>query len=470
MAIKVSNTLTKKKELFKPMSTQVKMFVCGPTVYDYSHIGHARTYTAFDIISTYLRWRGFNLFYLQNITDLDDKIIQRAKELGITPKELAVKFESEYYKDMHALGITSVDKYARATDYIPAIINQVKTLMKKDFAYKIDDGIYFDLSKFKEYGKLSGRKSLEAEDAVSRIDENVKKRNKGDFCLWKFSKPGEPKWETDIGDGRSGWHIEDTAITESNFGPQYDIHGGARDLVFPHHEAEIAQMEAASGKKPFVRYWLHTGFLTIKGQKMSKSLGNFVTIRDALKNYDAEALRLFFAFTQYRNPIDYDEKNLKQAQEGLKGLYNSLENILATKVHAEATKDDDKLLKTVEELEEDFTKAMDDDFNTPVALEALFKISGAINKFLEKNDAINNDVKIEVMSKFKSLGNILGILKKEIRHEEEMPEEVRKLVIKREIVRKQGNFKLADEIRQKLLKEYHILLEDTKDGFKWKRV
>jgi len=319
--LRVYNTLSQKKEIFRPrQNKKVNLFVCGPTVYDFSHIGHARTYIAFDMIAKYLKEKGYKVFYLQNITDIDDKIIKRAKEKNITPKQLARKFEKEYYKDMKALGITSVSKYARATDYIQEIINQVKKLIEKGVAYRINDGIYYDITKFKDYGKLSRRTVLQAEDAVSRIDEAKEKRNKGDFCLWKFSKPGEPKWKSPWGWGRPGWHIEDTAITQKHFGYQYDIHGGARDLIFPHHEAEIAQMEAISGKKPMAKYWLHTGFLTVEGKKMSKSLGNFITIREFLKENSPQILRMLVLKNHYRSPIDYSEKEINQAKKELQRI------------------------------------------------------------------------------------------------------------------------------------------------------
>ena len=285
--IRLYNTLTRKKEILRPIKdNNINLFICGPTVYDFPHIGHAKTYIQFDFIVRYLRHKKFKAFYLQNITDIDDKIIQRSKEKNISWKELSKKFEEIFYEDMKSLNVNSVDRYARATDYIKEIESQVKRLIQKGYAYKIEDGYYFDLSKFKGYGKLSKRKYLEAEDSVTRIDESINKRNKGDFCLWKFSKKDEPFWESELGKGRPGWHIEDTAITEKFFGPQYDIHGGARDLIFPHHEAEIAQMESISGKKPLARYWIHTGFLNIQGSKMSKSLKNFITIREALKKYD----------------------------------------------------------------------------------------------------------------------------------------------------------------------------------------
>jgi len=467
MTLKVFNTLTRKKELFKPrVGKKVNMFVCGPTVYDYSHLGHAKTYVQFDIIVRYLRFRGFHVFYLQNITDLDDKIIKRAKENNETPESLARRFEKEYYKDMKALGITSVDKYARATDYIKAIIKQVKALLEKGYAYEIEDGIYYDLSKFKEYGKLSGRTTLEAEDAVTRIDESIKKRNKGDFCLWKKSKPDEPKWDSPWFKGRPGWHIEDTAITESHFGPQYDIHGGARDLIFPHHEAEIAQMEAKSGKKPFVKYWLHTGFLTVEGKKMAKSLGNFVTLRDALKKHDAETLRFFFVSTHYRNPIDFSQKNLEQSKKSLDGLYTTLENVHFMKTVNKRTPQEKQFEMKLQGYKKKFITAMDDDFNTREALKIIFKMSNEVNKFISRRKELSKGVKEEILNTFKELGSIFGILQKEIK-KEKLPEEIKKLIKEREEARKKKDWKKADAIRVKL-KKMGILLEDTPEGIKWK--
>ena len=418
MTLKVFNTLTRKKEDFKPINgKKVNMFVCGPTVYDYSHLGHAKTYVQFDIIVRYLRFRNFVVFYLQNITDLDDKIIKRAKQNNETPETLARRFEKEYYKDMAALGITSVDKYARATDYIEAIIKQVKALLEKGYAYEIKDGIYFDLSKFKDYGKLSRRTTLQAEDAVTRIDESVSKRNKGDFCLWKRSKPDEPKWDSPWFKGRPGWHIEDTAITESYFGPQYDIHGGARDLIFPHHEAEIAQMEAKSGKKPFVKYWLHTGFLTVEGRKMAKSLGNFITLREALKKYYAETIRFFFASTHYRSPIDFSQKNLEQSKKSLDRLYTALENVYFIKKGKKVTPQEKQFEMRLKGYKEKFIAAMDDDFNTREALKVIFKMSNEVNRFVSRRKELSAKSKEKTLNMFKELGGIFGILQKEIKKE-----------------------------------------------------
>src|SRR3989344_74574 len=336
--IKILNTISGQKEDLVPRKNKkIQMFVCGPTVYDLSHLGHARTFIFFDSVAKYLRYEGYKVKYVMNITDMDDRIIDRAGQENKTVKEVATIYEKLFLEDMNSLRVNGVDEFARATDYIPQIIKQVRTLIKKGNAYKIDgDGYYFDLSTFSDYGKLAGRTMLQAEDSVSRIDDGVGKRNRGDFALWKFPKEGEPAWDFDTGKylgtattapafakataGKPGWHIEDTAITEHFFGSQYDIHGGAVDLLFPHHEAEIAQQESASPRKTLVKYWLHTGFLNVKGQKMSKSLGNFFTIRDILKKYSANALRFLFIQTHYRSAIDFSENSLESAKNSLERL------------------------------------------------------------------------------------------------------------------------------------------------------
>jgi len=348
------------------------------------------------------------------------------------------------------LSINSVNKFARATEHIKEIIKQVKTLMDRGFAYIIEnDGIYFDLSKFPEYGKLSGRKTEESEDAVTRIDESVNKRNKGAFCLWKKSKKDESSWKDPwFNNGRPGWHIEDTAISEKYFGKQYDVHGGARDLIFPHHEAEIAQMEAASGKKPFVKYWLHTGFLNVKGQKMAKSLGNFITIRDALKKYDAKALRLFYISAHYRSPIDFSEELLEQAKNSLQRLNDF---ILKSKNSEE--KDD---LKLIEKAKKEFIKCMDDDFDTVKALAVIFDF------IREANKKGAGKKSYELMLEFDKLFNVLTL------EETELSPEIKKLIDEREKARKEKDFGKADKIRQELRKK-GIVLEDTKEGVRWKQ-
>ena len=365
--IYLSNTLTKKTEELKPITEgKVNFFVCGPTVYDYPHLGHAKAYIQFDFIVKYLRYCGYEVNYIQNITDIDDKIINRAREKGVTWDQLAREFESIYIEDMKALGNSSVTKYARATDYINEIVKQVKVLMEKGFAYQISDGVYYEVAKFADYGKLSGRTELQAEDSVSRVDENKEKRGWNDFCLWKFNKEGEPFWETELGKGRPGWHIEDTAITETIFGPQYDIHGGGVDLIFPHHEAEIAQMEAASGLKPLVRYWLHIGFLNINSSKMSKSKGNFKTIREALEKYNFRILRFLFLGSHYRSAMDFTETILEQTKNSLKRIQDFIDKI-------DISVDSLEEKRVVDELREKINLSLSNDFDTPTAFATLFE-------------------------------------------------------------------------------------------------
>jgi len=458
--VQIYNSLTKQKEEFVPRKgKEVKMFVCGPTVYDYSHIGHARTYISFDVIARYLKHKGYKVKYLQNITDIEDKIIDRAQQENKDPLALAKEFEKAYYQDVKSLGISSVTKYAPATKYIKQIVSQVKKLKEKGFAYLIEnDGYYFDLEKFPEYGKLSGRTTQGAEDAVSRIDESIQKRNKGDFALWKFSKPGEPKWKTELGEGRPGWHIEDTAITEKNFGEQYDLHGGARDLIFPHHEAEIAQMESASGLKPFVKYWLHSGFLTTNGQKMSKSLGNFVTIRDLSKSYPSEVIRFMILSTHYRSPIEYREEIARSSWAAVQRIEEFLEKL--TVVGKNKTQSNtEHLANLISETKKEFSEAMDDDFNTPQALAAIFKLIKEINPLLTENK-VNKKLAKKIKKLFDEFNNILGIIPKKTK---KISSEILKILDTREKLRRDKRYSEADDLRQQInSKGYQI--EDTEYG------
>lgn len=403
------------------------MFVCGPTVYDFPHLGHGKTYIQFDVLAKFLRYIGYDVFYLQNITDIDDKIINRARELGISWEELARQYEKIYQEDMQTLGNDAVNKYARATDFIPEIIKQIETLLEKGYAYKIPDGIYFETAKFKNYGKLSGRTELKENDAVSRIDEAEGKRGWNDFCLWKAKKSSEPSWESPLGAGRPGWHIEDTAITETHFGPQYDIHGGAMDLIFPHHECEIAQMESASGLEPLVRYWVHTGFLNIDSKKMSKSLGNFKTIRDIHKSgISPRSFRLFVLMTHYRSPINFSEEALRGAETALKrlyGLYLALGNDIG---------------KVSSKYREGFKKFIEDDLDTPRAVSILWDI-------FKDNGLSGADKKATVLDFDKVLGLGFVNLKEEI-----IPENIKKLAEEREEARATKDFKKSDELREKI--------------------
>ena len=437
MPLKIYSTLSRKKEIFKSIKkNEVNLFVCGPTVYDYAHLGHAKTYTQFDIIVKYLRHKGYKVFYLQNITDIDDKIIKKANEEKTDWKEIVKKYREAYFQDIKNIGVDSINKYANATDYMLEIISQVKRLIEKGIAYKISDGYYFDLTKFKEYGKLAKRKITEKDDAVSRIDENPEKRNSGDFCLWKFKKENEPFWKSELGEGRPGWHIEDTAITEKYFGSQYDIHGGGLDLIFPHHEAEIAQMESISGKKPLVRYWMHTGFLKINKTKMSKSLGNFSTIKDILKKYSPETIRYVFLSTHYRKPLDFSDKILENAKLSCERLKNICREI-----------DDDG--KINEKYLEEFEKAMDDDFNFSKALQVLWKIVRD-----EKAEG-----KYQTIKKIDEVFGLKLLEKEKIK----ITKEIQKIIEEREKARKSKDWKKADELRE-ALKNKGYYVNDTEHG------
>ena len=394
----IYSTLTRSKENLETINkNRINLFVCGPTVYDDAHIGHGRTYISFDTIKRYLEYSGYAVFYIQNITDIDDKIINRSKESGIPAHDIARKFEKRYIEDMTKLNVTGVNLFARATDHLGEIINQIQRLIDKGFAYESEDGVYFEIKKFEEFGKLSNRKVDELES--HRQLAETTKRNEQDFALWKKREGvDEPVWPSPWGDGRPGWHIEDTAITEYYFGEQYDVHGGGLDLIFPHHEAEITQMEAVSGKSPMVRYWLHTGFLNVNGEKMSKSLHNFITIRELLNDWDADTFRFFVLSTHYRSPIDFSKDSLHQSQKSLekiKKFYSSLD------VEAGDVESD---LEALTAAKEEFFNSMDDDFNTPKAIASLFVLISDC-KSIELSD---ND-KIAVKSFLDDVSQILGI-------------------------------------------------------------
>jgi cysteinyl-tRNA synthetase len=460
--IKVYNSLSRKKEVFEPLKrNRVKLFVCGPTVYDNSHIGHARTYISFDVIARYFKYRGFSVFYLQNITDIDDKIIKRASEIGSKPLDLAKKFEKRYLEDMKILGVENVNFYAHATEHIPEIIAQIETLVEKGFAYETENGVYFDESQYLEFGKLSNRKIEELN--VHRINHDTSKRNPGDFVLWK-KKDEEPFWDSPWGKGRPGWHIEDTAITEEYFGPQYDIHGGGLDLIFPHHEAEIAQMESASGMKPMVRYWMHTGFLNVKREKMSKSLGNFITIQDLLKEYPPEVFRFFVLSTHYRSPIDFSQEILKQSQNGLKRIYKlmeTLEELLESDL-SESGENDLELDKILLETRKKFLEAMDNDLNTPLALSSIFDFIRKVNRDINQSKVSKNSLN-SIKNLLIEFGDIFGFnfSRKEVKeNDKEFNQELIDILIDvREKLREKKEWELADNIRSKM-GDLDIILED----------
>lgn len=459
--LKIYNTLSEKKEEL-PKQKELHLFVCGPTVYDYSHIGHARTYIAFDNIVRYIKSEGNKVFYLQNITNIDDKIIARAKEKNIPWKRLARDFEKAYKQDMKSLDVKSVTRYARATDFIPEIIKQVETLIYKKRAYEIPgDGWYFDLTTFPNYGKLSHRSTAQVTDGISRIDSSINKRNIGDFCLWKFSAPeagkqknGEPKWKTELGTGRPGWHIEDTAISEKFFGPQYDIHGGAADLKFPHHEAEIAQQESASGKNPFVKIWMHTGFLLVNGEKMSKSTGNFITISDFLKNQKPETLRMIVASHHYRSPIDYTDALANQAQSSLQRIRHFIARLQLKRKSGKISENTATAIKTANEK---FTEAMGDDFNTPDALASLFNLMNSLETNLWN---LNKSEAKSIIKLLQEKFELFGVSLKKI---EKIPENIAKKAAEREVLRNHKQFIQSDALRKEL-EALGYIIEDTPLG------
>lgn len=452
MTVVLYNTLTRTKTELAPASPgTVRMFVCGPTVYDYSHVGHAKTYTQFDLLARYLRKRGFDVTYAQNITDVDDKIIRRATETSVEPRELAERFERAYQEDMAALHNTSVNIVARAHDYIGQIVEQVQALVDRGHAYRLDDGWYFDLSTFPEYGKLSGRTVARAEDSVARIDENTDKRNPGDFALWKARKEGEPFWDTPLGPGRPGWHIEDTAITEALFGPQYDLHGGAVDLIFPHHEAEIAQMEAASGKQPLAEHWVHTGLLRVDGAKMAKSSGNYVTIRDALAVNDFRTLRYAFLSQHYRSSMELNATTLDQAKASRRRVEN-----FARLIDRDVVETPDALEAT-ERARRAIFERLDDDLDTPAALAELFDYIRQQNR----TGATPGASAAALLADVNDLFDAFDLERHTIDEAE-----VDQLLAERRALRAARDFARADGIRADL-KARGIVIEDTAEGTRW---
>jgi len=489
MTLKLYNTLTRKKEVFKPLKEgEVKMYVCGPTVYDYSHLGHARAYVAFDIVNRYLRYKGLKVTYVQNITDVDDKIIKRANEQKIKPLELSEKFSQEFNADMDALGIQKPDFQPKATDAIKEMIEVIKGLIKKGFAYPVDGDVYYSVSKFKNYTKLSGM-NLDEMESGKRIEVSNMKDEPLDFALWKKAKKGEISWESPWGEGRPGWHIECSAMSMKYLGETIDIHGGGQDLIFPHHSNEIAQSETYTGKK-FVNYWLHNGFVTVNKAKMSKSLKNFSTIRELLKRYDASTLRFFLLSTHYRSQIDFADIYLQQAKTNLNKLLNTIENIkhaLGVAVGEKETTADKKVLTEITRIKKELLSALDDDFNTSIALAKLFELAKLANKYIEGKHT--SKVLRKFLDEFEDLDNIFNLFNPaEPQITEEIIDSVTKLVKDmkkdktkfktfgdlmnliieiRDQARTNKDFEKSDRIRDELEK-VGIVIEDTKDGVKWR--
>lgn len=466
--MKIYNTMTRKKEEFVPIDkNEVKMYSCGPTVYDYFHIGNARPFIIFDTMRRYLEYRGYKVKFVQNFTDIDDKMINRANKEGITVKELGEHFIEEYFKDAGALGIKKATVHPKATENIDAIIDIIKTLEDKGFAYNVDGNVYFATKKFHEYGKLS-KQPLEDLEAGARIDVNEKKRDAMDFALWKKQKEGEPAWESPWGMGRPGWHIECSAMANKYLGKTIDIHSGGQDLIFPHHENEIAQSECANGQI-FANYWMHNGYININNQKMSKSLGNFFTVRDIAKKYDYEIIRFFMLSAHYRNPVNFSDVLMEQAKSAVERVYTCLDNLkfLAKNgVERALTPEEQALSKKIDECKDKFIAAMDDDLNTADAIAAIFDIVYAANTGLSKERESSVEIVNKCIDTIKELGGVLGLFVSE--KEETLDSKIEALIEERNAARKAKDWAKADEIRDKL-KAMNIILKDTPMGVKWSR-
>ncbi|HEC75995.1 MAG TPA: cysteine--tRNA ligase [Thermoplasmatales archaeon] len=486
--MKVYNTLTRKKEPFISIEEgKVKMYVCGMTTYSDAHIGHARTYVAFDIIRRYLEYKGYEVFYVQNITDIDDKIIKSANEAGKDALEYSSYYAKRCLEDMKNLGINPANLYPKATEHIEDMIELVKELVEKEYAYTANGDVYFSVEKFDEYGKLS-RQNIKQIKAGARVEVGEKKRRAEDFALWKSAKPGEPFWESPWGNGRPGWHIECSVMSSKYLGIPFDIHGGGQDLIFPHHENEIAQAESAYGKR-FVNYWLHSGMLKVRGEKMSKSLGNIINIRDAIKKWDAEAIRFFFASYHYRSPADFNENAIKNSENALKRIYITKEKL------EEYAGDDERVsieelngkekeyLNEIENFRIKFEDAMDDDFNTPKAIETLFDFIKKTNKFLMEEEKPNEKLCKYALNEFLRISNVLTLLQEKEKKmdieainklagkygmkKEKAEKIIEKILEMRRKARKEKNYELADEIREDLRKA-GIEIEDAGDETKWR--
>lgn len=457
--LKIYNSLTHQKEIFKPLQVgKIKIYICGPTVYDFCHIGNARTYAGFDVIIRYLRWRGFDVTYVRNITDIDDKIIKRANENQEDFQVVVDRFTQAMHDDFNALGLLSPDHEPRATEYIPHIIALIQTLIQKEYAYVASNGdVYYNVRRFQSYGCLAHR-NIDQLESGARVEINDVKRDPLDFVLWKLAKPGEPYWDSPWGIGRPGWHIECSAMSSALLGDTFDMHGGGKDLIFPHHENEIAQSEAATDKK-FVNIWMHAGYLQIDKEKMSKSLGNFFTIRDVLKEHPPEVLRYFLITSHYRSPINYSTESLDQAHNALSRFYIAMRDLPFA----------DPLLGS--DYEKRFIDAMDDDFNAPIAFSVLFELAHEIQRLRDK------DIMLAAghAALLKRLTNVFGIAQMDPNEFLQAGKndidvnKVETLIAARNVARANKNWSEADRIRAELA-AMSVELEDGVDGTSWKRM
>lgn len=467
--MKIYNTMTRKKEEFIPLEEgKVKMYVCGPTVYNFIHLGNARPFTVFDTLRRYFEYRGYEVTYIQNFTDVDDKIIKRSHEEGISPEEVAEKYIKEYFIDCDGLGIKRATVHPQVTDNIENIIVFVQDLIDKGYAYEAGGDVLFRTRKFKEYGKLS-HQNIEELELGARIDVDDKKEDPLDFVLWKAKKEGEPGWQSPWGEGRPGWHIECSVMSNRYLGNTIDIHAGGQDLQFPHHENEIAQSECRNGHT-FARYWMHNGYINVDGEKMSKSLGNFFTVRDISEKYDLGLVRFFLLATQYRNPVNFSDTVLEQAKVGLERLTNARDNaeFILGNLDDSGLRDEEKdLAAGLDKYRDRFIEAMDDDLNTADAISVIFELAKFMNTNISDQSSkefvqLNLDI-------FNELTGVLNIANKSVEEDDSLSQKVEDLIAKRAQAKKEKNFALADQIRDELA-AMGIAIEDTRQGVKWKRI
>ncbi len=474
MPLRLYNTMAGRKEELVPAHPgSVSMYVCGVTPYDYSHLGHARAYVTFDVVKRYLQHSGYEVYHVQNFTDIDDKIIKRAAQEGTDAGTLAQRYIDAYFEDMDALGIIRASVYPRVTEHIDAVVEMVAVLQQKGYAYEVDGDVYFDVARFKGYGALSGR-DLEEMRAGARIEINELKRSPLDFVLWKRSKDGEPAWQSPWGPGRPGWHIECSAMSLKYLGCGFDIHGGGQDLIFPHHENEIAQSEAYAGCSPFARYWMHNGFVTIDREKMSKSLGNFFTVRQILEQYEAEVVRYYLVSVHYRSPIDFSDERLEEAKRALERLRQTRDSLTRTLRQGglQEGSPEDARLERLTALQADFDIAMDDDFNTAGALAALHSLAGEANRLMADPGLAGmtgaGTLLQSLLDGLHHMGDLLGILREETGLTG-MTEELMDLLIEvRKELRSRKLWDLSDLLRDRL-QGIGITLEDRPEGTTWRK-
>ena len=467
--MKIYNTMSKQKEDFTPLEEgKVKMYVCGPTVYNFIHIGNARPMIVFDTVRRYFEYKGYDVNFVSNFTDVDDKIIKKANEEGVTADEISKRYIAECKKDMEGMNIEPATKNPLATEEIPGMIEMIKTLIEKGFAYEKNGTVYYRTRKFADYGKLS-HKNLDDLQSGGRsllVTGEDEKEDPLDFVLWKPKKEGEPAWTSPWGEGRPGWHIECSEMSKKYLGEQIDIHAGGEDLIFPHHENEIAQSEAANGK-PFARYWMHNGFLNIDNRKMSKSLGNFFTVREISEKYELQVLRFFMLSAHYRSPLNFSAELMESAKSGLERIVTAAENLkyLSEKAQTDKMTEDEKAkAEKAQEFTDSFERAMDDDFNTADAVSAVFELVKFINTTADENSS--KEYLVSLSDRLHKLTDVLGIIVD--REEEILDEDIEALILERQAARKERNFARADQIRDELLAR-GIILEDTREGVKWKR-